>query len=262
MQAQDYIIKSLRRLGQMRPGYTPQPELMQDAFNEWLGMFDSWNAERTMNYHLPDYVYPVTGAGHATTGNGQTFGGGGYEIGPTAADFVGPRPTEIVRVNLYTTTVSPTMPIRIPLARISMEEWIRIAVPALTAINITTVFAWDPQWPNGVIWVWPPLNAHSLEIFTWGVLTPPTTLSDDYTAPPGYEDAITWTLAQRCWPLCTKDFMPHKLPLPYISGQASIARNRVKAINAPNPKVANDFQGGHDNKNVNDLGLILTGSPY
>jgi len=262
MIAQDFIYQALRKCGQMRPGYTPQIELLTDCFNEWLAMYDSWNARRTMQYTMPDYVFPVTGPGHGSTGNGQTFGGTGYEIGPTAADFVAPRPVAIARMNLYMTSASPTQPTRIPLSPLSMEEWTGIAVIQITATNITTIYAYDPQFPNGVIWVWPPLNGNSLEIFTWGQLSPPAALGSTFAAPPGYQDAIVWTLAERCWPYCTKDFMPHKLSLPYIAGKAKQARDTIMAVNAPSPRMASDFRGGRSGVGVCDWDLLLTGRPY
>ncbi len=263
LSAQDIIYRALRRCGQMRPGYINAPELLNDCFLELLDMYDGWNAERTMQYTDPDYVFPVTGPGHGTTGNNQSFGGTGYDIGPTATDFVCPRPVEIVRMNLYMTSVAPTQPTRIPLSRISMEEWMSIAVIQLPAINVTTVYTYDPQYPNGVIWIWPPLNGNSLEIFTWGQLVPPASLGATVGVPPGYMDALTWTLAQRCWPYCTKDIMPHRLSLQYIAGQGARARDRIKYVNAETPRVINDFRGGGGSgSGACDWDLLLTGRPY
>lgn len=262
MTAQDYIYRALRKCGQLRPGYTPSPELLADCLVEFQSMFDEYNAERTMQYTMPDYVYPVTGLGHGTTGNGQTFGGSGFQIGPTAADFVGPRPEVIVRMNLYMTSTSPTTPTRIPLQQISMEEWMNIITVQLTPINVTTVFAYDPQYPNGVIWVWPPLNGNSLEIFTWGFMTPPTVLSSVIALPPGYENALSWNLAAMICPLCTLDVMPHKLPFAYIVGQKNLALAKVRRVNAPSPRMISDFRGhGHSAPECN-WSLLLSGVPY
>jgi hypothetical protein len=233
---------------------------MNDALTEWQMLYDGYNARRTMAYSMPDYVFPVTGPGHGSTGNGQTFGGTGYQIGPTATDFVAPRPVAIARMNLYMTSVSPSSPTRIPLEQISMEEWMRISVIQLTPINVTTVFAYDPQYPNGVIWVWPPLNGNSLEIFTWGQLTPPSTLASAYSAPPGYQDLIVFQLAKRLYPMCTKDVMPERRNYQLLCAEAEIARQAVAAINAPMPRIRNDFQGSRrTNAGISDWQLLLTG---
>jgi len=260
--ASDYIYQALRMCGQLRPGYQSNTELMTDGLTQWQMMYDGFNAERTMQYHEPDYVFPITGPGHGTTGNGQTFFGTGYQIGPTASDFVATRPPAINRINLYQTS-SGAQPTRLPMAQISMDQWMNIAIIGITAINVATVFAYDPQWPNAVIWVWPPLNGNSLEIFTWGELTPPANLSDAYSAPPGYQDVVVYRLAQRLYHLCTNDVLVHKVPFGYLCGQAAKAVAKVKAINRPMPKLACDFQVGNRVSSAEcSWSLLLTGQPY
>lgn len=262
MIAQDYIYQALRKCGQMRPGYVNSTDLLNDGLAEWKAMYDGFNAERTLNYTMPDYIFPITGPGTGTTGNGNTFGGSGYTIGPSGADFTAPRPTAIVRMNLYLTSANPSQPSRIPISMISMEEWMNIPVIQLNAINVAVVAAYDPQFPNGVIWVWPPLNGNSLEIFTWGQLTPPATLGATYAAPPGYQDLIVYRLAQRLYHLCTRDVAVNKVPFQYLCGQAALAASRVKAMNAPMPKMRCDFQSGGNDVAVCDWDLLLAGVPY
>ena len=262
--AQSLITLALRNCGQMRPGYTPGPELLADGLAQFQLIFDTYNAQRTLQYTQPDYVFPVAGPGHGTTVGGQSFAGTGYQIGPTATDFVTLfTPQAIVRMNLYMTSASPSQPTRIPLRQISMEEWMNIITLNITATSVTTVFAYDTQYPNGVIWVWPPLNGNSLEIFTWGFLTPPATLGSVIVLPPGFQDLIVWHLTQRLWPLCTQDIMPHKLPLQYINGQKVKAEALVKKLNAPSPRMTCNFKGGSTQKTgVSDWGLLLGGIPY
>ncbi len=302
------------------------PELLQDALNEYNYMYDGWNAERTLNYTIPDFIYPI---GTSTSLNGIYGQNVQWSIGPsftvlgdttitsevvavantnglnigqyvtgtgipansyitaltvntsitlsaaaTASgtgvtltippSFAGPRPEVILRMNLYMTSTSPTQPTRIPLSPISVEQWANISVIQITAVNVTTVFYYDPQFPQGVINVWPPLNGNSLEIFTWGFLTPPTSLSTVVMEPPGYQDAITYTLAARLWPMVTHNIAANKVSHQFLLGQAKIARERVKFINAPRNKIRNDFQGGNTGRStgVSDWSLLLTGQPY
>ncbi len=324
MLASDYIYQALRKCGQLLPGYTSNPELLADALAEWTAMYDGFNAERTLNFSIPDYVYPI-GSGTGLTGIygsniqftigpsfsfaatttigltsvsvantagliiGQPISGVGI---PAAAyitaisvnssitisaiatasgattitvtpSFLGPRPEAIVRMNLYMTSVSPTSPTRIPLSPVSAEEWANIATLALTAINVTTVFYYDPQFPQGVINVWPPLNGNSLEIFTWGFLTPPTSLSATYAAPPGYQDLIVYRLAERLWPMLSKNVAVNKVSLQWLAGQAYMAAQRIRAVNAPMPRLTCDFQGrSQSNTGTCDWQLLLTGIPY
>ncbi len=261
--AQDYLYQAFRRCGQLRPGASANTDLMSDGLDAWRILFDGLNAKRTMQYTMPDYIFPITGPGTGTTGNGNTFAGSGYTIGPSGADFTAPRPEAIVRLNLYLTSANPGQPTRIPIRLISMEEWMNIPVINLPAINVATTAAYDPQWPNGVIWVWPPLNGNSLEIFTWGQLTPPATLGATYSAPPGYADVIIWSLAKALWPLATNSVYVNKLPFQFICGQAALARNAVMAVNAPMPRLRNDFTGGAGSRsNTSDWDLLLAGVPY
>lgn len=180
-----------------------------------------------------------------------------------AASFTGPRPEAIVRMNLLLTSASPTQPSRIPLSPMSAEEWANIPVVQFNAVNVATSFYYDPQFPQGVINVFPPLNGNALEIFTWGFLTPPATLTQTYSGPPGYAEVVIWNLARELWPLCTNDVFVNKLPFEFICGQAAKARAAVQAVNAPMPRMRNDFGGSmRSNVAVCDWNLLLTGTPY
>jgi hypothetical protein len=326
MTAQDRIYTALRKCGQLRPGYMSNPELLSDALGEYQAMYDNWNAERTLNYTIPDAIYPI---GTSTSLNGIYGQNVQYSIGPsftvqgdttissttvTVANtnglyvgqyvtgtgiasnsyitaltvntsitlslaatasgtnvtltippsFAGPRPEAILRMNLYMTSVNASQPTRIPLFPISAEQWANISVIQLTPINVTTVFYYDPQFPQGVINVWPPLNGNSLEIFTWGFLTPPTSLATVVMEPPGYQDAITFTLAARLWPMVTHNIAANKVSHQWLIGNAKIAREQIKRVNAPMPKLRNDFAWGSNSSNtpVCDWSLLLCGQPY
>jgi hypothetical protein len=199
--------------------------------------------------------------GVSITMNNAATGSGAVTITVTPS-FAGPRPEAIVRMNLYMTSVSPTQPTRLPLAPISAEEWANISVIQITPINVTTVFYYDPQFPQGVINVWPPLNGNSLEFFTWGFLTPPTTLATTVNLPPGYSDVIVYELAKRLWPMCTLDILPHKVTHQWLCGQAAIAKQRIRDANAPMPRMGNDFGPGAPHSPECDWSLLLTGIPY
>ena len=323
--AQDYIYNAYRKCGQLRPGYTASSELLTDGLDEFKAMFDGYNAARTMNYTIPDYIYAIgsktglngiygqniqftigpaftfTGTlqaslvsalvantaglivGQYITGTGipalttitaittntsitfsaqSTLSAGNTLTLTVTPDFVGPRPEGIIRMNLYMTSASPSQPTRIPITMVSAEQWAAIAVLQINAINIATTCYYDPQFPQGVLNLWPPLNGNSLEIFTWGFLTPPTTLATNITLPPGYADVLIWDLASRMWPMLTKSVLVNKVSHQWINGKASAAKQKVRNLNAPKLKLTNDFRGGRSNSAVCDWGLLLTGTPY
>jgi len=194
--AQDFIYRSFRKIGQIRPGYTPSPEILQDALTEWGDFFDALGAEQNAPYSNPVYQHAVSGPGSQTNGNG-------YQVGPTAADWVQPRPEEIIRANLVFTSQGP-QPVYIQLRPVSQAEWAALAIQQIPAVNVTSIFWYDPQFPNGVFNVFPPLNSNAIQLYQRGILASPATLATVYTAPPGYNDMVTYGLAERLYYLATK----------------------------------------------------------
>ncbi len=251
--AADYINgRILRHACQLRPGYTTSPELQQDVLNEWQALIDEWNTERVMPYTIPRYTYPIVGSG-------LNHNNLDYDIGPTAVWFNGPRPEKILKANLLLTTVSPN--IRIPVKPVSFEEYYSISSLGISAVSITDVIYYESKFPNGIIHFWPPLNANSLELFTDGVLVAPAALATVVagTLPPGYENAIVYTLAHRCQYLCTKEMGKRN---PNIGAWALRARQKVRNINQPNPAALSDFKSGHRQEGTWDINVTLTGEPY
>ncbi len=114
-----------------------------------------------------------------------------------------------------------------------------------------------------MLWVWPPLNGNALEIFTWGSLTPPSSLTSPYNAPPGYGDVIVYELAKRLYGICDKNMYAERRSFMWIAGQAEIAKRAIRNVNAPMPRLINDFRGNvPTTSGVSDWELLLTGVPY
>ncbi len=318
--AQDYISLAFRNCGQMRPGYTLPPEMLAEGLTEWGSLFDSWAAERTMGFSIPQYVYPVTGPGSQSGGNGYSIGpiftftgttsigsgivtlvsntlglivgqkvtGTGIPASTTIAsidsatqitlsahatgagsitisvipDFIGPRPDSIVRANLVMTNVGP-QPVYLPIRMISVEEWAALAIRQIPAINVTNIAYYDPQFPQGVFNVFPPLNGNSIELFTWPAFATPLSLTASYSAPPGYQDAVVYSLAERLWALCTRDFMPRKISQQWLSGRAYEACQKVRSVNRPLPTLASEAPGNRKGTGgYMDSYVRYVGEPY
>jgi len=252
--AQDYIESTLRKCGQLRPGYKSSPEFLADGLNEWGMLFDSWAAERTMGFSIPQYVYPVTGPGSKSNGNG-------YDVGPSATNWVGPRPEAIVRANLKMTSVGP-QPVYLPIRMLSAEDWASLSIRQIPGINVTNLAYYDPQFPNGVFNVFPPLTGNSIELFTWMGFSAPATLATAYSAPAGYMDAVVYSLAERLWPMCTHDVLVHKIDPRKLAGMAHAAREKVRLVNRPIPTLRADFRGGSKPAGYYDSNVARTGEPY
>jgi hypothetical protein len=254
--AADYINnRILRHAAQLRPGYTASPELQQDVLSEWQALVDEWNTDRSMPVSVPDYTYAITGSGFA--GNYRD-----YKIGPTApaGNFIGPRPEKILLANLLLMNV-PTQPVRIPLRQLSYEEYYSIPALQFSPTNVTEAYYYEATFPNGVLHFWPPINGNSIELFTFGVLTAPAALDTVVagTFPPGYENAVVYSLAHRCQFLCTKEMGKRN---PVIGSWALRARQKVKNINAPNPTCLSDFQNNRNGVGAYDPNVTYVGEPY
>lgn len=176
-------------------------------------------------------------------------------------DWIGPRPDSIIRANLKMTNVGP-QPVYIQLRPLEPEEWAALSIRQIPAINVTNVYYYDPQFPQGVFNVFPPLNGNSIELFTWPMFGTPSKLSAAYSAPPGYQDAIVYTLAERLWLMCTHQIAVNKVPLSWLAGKAYAARQKVMNVNRPIPTLAGDFRGGRRTEGYYDANVSWTGEPY
>jgi hypothetical protein len=265
--ASDYIKQAIRKCGAMRAGYTPQTELLTDGLTEWGSMYDSFAAERTMGWSVPDYTYAVNGPGSQSSGNGYLIGPTAHAVG-NANDFQGPRPTMIVRMNCILNFGSST-PVYVPMLSISAEEWASLSIRQIPAINVSNLFYYDPQYssaagapgPNGVLNIFPPQTGNGVELFCSQAWAVPATLATTYSAPPGYQDVIVLGLAVRMWPLVDRTLMPNKLSFEYLNGKFYEACQKVRALNRPIPQLPNTFPGRKP-AGYYDSFVSSTGEPY
>ncbi len=256
LQAQSYIYLALRRCGHLRPGYQPSPELLNDLMLEWQIMFDAMNADRFAVYRVPMYEYDITGPGSQTNGNG-------YEIGPTAADWVGPRPDSILWANLVMLNV-PSQPVYLPLRSLTVEQWASLSIQAIPPISVTSLYYYDANWENGIFNVFPPLLAgNKIQLYCIGTLDAPTSLTDAYGGPPGYAELVVSFMAVRAFPLISKHLAVITRSLGELKTEAYSAMQRVKWINRPIQKLSSDYPAaGRNTIPVHDLLLTYTGYPY
>jgi hypothetical protein len=253
MPASQFIYLALRRVGHLRPGYKPGPEMNADALLEWQLLFDELGNQRNAQWSNPVYQYTVSGPGHQTGGNG-------YEIGPTARDWVGPRPDSIIRANCVLLNVG-TQPVYIPLRPLTQEEWAGLSILQIPPITVTSMFWYDPQWPNGVFNVFPPLNQNAIQIYQQGILDAPKTIDDNYSAPPGYSEAIIRSLAARLQPLVTREVCIHPRSQAELNGSALMAWQEIASINRPLQTQALDMLTPSNREGFYDRFVTLTGNP-
>jgi hypothetical protein len=115
-----------------------------------------------------------------------------HTIGPTGTWVTAQRPVSIEGASLELSAG-----IFIPIALKDAAWWDAVVLPGLTSAVQMALF-YNPTWPNGELWFWPvPSTALAVVLMTRVVLAQ-VTLATTFTLPPGYQKAITLTLAEDC----------------------------------------------------------------
>lgn len=111
------------------------------------------------------------------------------------------RPVKIVNANIILNPTSgPESYTRVPMRIVDHDWWANQRVPKIQT-DLPTHLYYQPDWPNGSMFLWPvPDVGYPVEIETWTNLTNFPNLTQTFTMPPGYEDAITYSLAERLCP--------------------------------------------------------------
>ena len=178
---QNVINSALIILGVIFPGQTPSTSMSNDALTRLNEMLASWSSDRLFVYGILRNTYNLTSGTNV------------YTLGP-AGTFSGTRPLSIVRA----TIITPSLTLRSPLKLATTEEWSEIA-DQTTSGTVPEILYNDYEYPASNLWFWPTPNSSStqVELFTWQQLEQFTTLSDSFDLPPGYEQAVIYSLAMQ-----------------------------------------------------------------
>lgn len=172
---------AMLELAILQAGETPNDTDIQFVLRKLNRVINNWNAEREAIY--------ATDAQHWTIVPGvqpQT-------IGPTGLYVVTQRPVAIDAANIILNNVSPV--VRNPFHIRDYQWWALQSVQGVTSTLPTDLY-YKPSWPNGELYLWPvPTQNYQLELFTRGILDS-YTLDTVFSMPPGYQDALTLTLAE------------------------------------------------------------------
>lgn len=185
-------------------------------------LLNNWNAEGWAVYATTFSTFTLTPSLSPHT------------IGTSAATFtVTQRPVEITDISLILPGGSP--PVLVSLTQRDEQWYTAQTVPGIET-DIPTDYFYDPGWPNGEIYFWPvPSAASDVRLTLRIVLDDTITLNDVITLPPGYQDAITMTLAEMAAP----SFGAAALPaMPIILERARTCRARIFANNDVTPRLA------------------------
>lgn len=183
-------------------------------------ILDNWNCdERAVYAEIENHaVLTPSLSPHLV---GPAGSGGGF--------IISQRPESVESVAIVDTTQTPN--VSIPTRLRDFQWYARQPVPGTTSTIAVDVY-YEPDWPNGKFWLWPvPTIAYTLSWWSRTVLAQ-LALTDVFSLPPGYQDAITLTLAEDLCPMYEQDVPPS------LERKATAARARVFGQNAFTPKLA------------------------
>jgi hypothetical protein len=219
------------------PDFTSELSFALDKFNQ---IADSWSAQKVFIYA----VDLISAAPPPPVGNSAPFilspGLAPHTIGPLTSgaptfQVITERPVRIKNINVLLNNVFPI--VRYPLTKRDSDWWATQRVQGITT-SLPTDFYYRPDWPLGSIFFWPvPNYAYGVEIEVETVIQGGVNLDIEFTEPPGYELAMTLTIAELLCPAFEKQ------PNPVLIAAAMKARNAIIGVNNAAPRINLDDFG-------------------
>ena len=223
MTALDIIKNALYELNVLAVGETPSNDDANFCLSKLNRIFDNWNAENLSIFGTFFFQGTLT-PGH----NPHTIG-----IAGSGADFIVPtaRPSRIDLANLVLTDVSPVIYREMKI--VDETWWMANPVPDL-ATQIPFYLYPNFGWPLGQLYLWPvPTKAYDLRLNLWSLFSS-LSLTGTFSMPPGYEDAVTLTLAESVAPAFGAVISPA------LEDAANKARVRIRSMNSESPEMSCD----------------------
>lgn len=225
--ALDVITNALVEIGAYAAGEVPSGADSSHALSRLNRLIDSWNAERPTIFSQSIATYDLVASTQSRT------------IGPTGNYVVAVRPMEIVRANLI--SGSDRYPVNVRDSAWWMEQDDR------SITTLPTDLYYNPTFPNGTLYFWPipDSSSYDIELETRSLLSTLAALATTFSMPPGYEEAITQTLAELLCPVYGKPLTAE------LAESARKARAVIKGANSRAPRIGTDSGLGGSGKTFN-----------
>ncbi len=183
---------------------------LQDSITTLNMLLDTWSTEKLFIYSIAQEIFPLV--------PGQQV----YAFGP-GGDFDSTRPNQVDRVSVRVNGGGPSQ-IDIPTVIRTTEEWSDISVKNTPSTWPTQVWP-DYQYPAVQMNFWPvPTTAVQVLIYSYKSLSSLTTADTAFTLPPGFSEAVLYSLAGRLCPMYGKQLSPE------VAGLAAGAKMNLKII--------------------------------
>jgi len=212
------INASAQEIGALAAGEQLSNDDLAWVLQKLQRVIDNFNAKRTM-------VYANTFTAFTLVANLTP-----HTIGPTSTFVVNQRPVEIPSIGLVLNNTTPDT-VEIPLTPRDKDWWAAQRVKNITS-SVPTDFYYEPDWPNGSIYFWPVPNAvNNVLIQQRTVIGEITTPAQTFSMPPGYWDAIIYTLSIAISPSFERQVSPDLRQLQMESVRA-VQSNNIKSPKA------------------------------
>lgn len=180
----DMVTEALEEIRSARAGDVINSEDMDLGLRTLNRILNAWNADERAVYNeeFNDYTLTPNLSPHT--------------IGPSGTFNVTQRPVSLEYAAL---NLGNTPNVFTPIA-VRGDEWYqRNQVPGIT-LSVPTDVYYDTGWPLGKLYFYGiPTVAYGVRLWT-RVLLASVVLTDTFSLPPGYQDALTLTLAERLAP--------------------------------------------------------------
>ena len=183
------ILPALQDLGVAGVGRNLSNNDTAVALTALNAMIDAWGADSLTVYTTQRSVWTLNA-------NQQT-----YQMGPSAVDFVAPRPTEIENAGIILNPLSnPPIEKEIAVTR-NVDAYAAIKLKTLPS-TFPTFLYYDDQFPNCNLFFWPmPQYAgYQVALYIPQQVTQFATIATTVSLPPGYLEALEFNLALRLAP--------------------------------------------------------------
>ena len=211
--AQDIITSALVDCGILGQGETASPDDLSWGLTRINAIIDSWSVDRLTLYCVYQALFSLSAnvqdSSLGPAGGGATF----TTIG---------RPVLIQTASI----VLPGTTIRFPMNMLTSKQFAAIAEKGLTGALPIDIYC-DNQYPNLGFHVSPiPAASPQIEFYYWAALTQFASLTSVLAMPPGYIDALKYTLMLHLSPAYEKPIDPAILAL------AQSKKAAIQTINA------------------------------
>lgn len=184
----DLIVEAMQEIGQISAGEQLPADQQTDLMRKLQRVIDTLNARDPMIYNvnfqtftMPANVQPIS------IGPGQTFD-------------INQRPREIRSASVILNNTTPTQ-VEIRLNIRDQDWWANQTVKNLTSTYPTDLY-YSPDWANGGVYLWPiPTQVNPILLQIPLVLAQVTSITAQFTMPPGYWDLIVYSLAEAIGPM-------------------------------------------------------------